>query len=108
MKKTKKQITLEETLKSGMKQLKMFCAMCKFAKVNGAMGGDGITKKDLYDKGMTDDVWKWLVSNHYCNEQKKGQPLWVAVNGNKFYPSRTIQNLEKAIEKFEQAKGEQK
>lgn len=99
--KTKKQIELEATLKSGWKQLKMFCSMCHYARTNGAFGGNGITKQDLYNKGMTDEVWKWLVANHYCNEQKPGKPLWISINGNKFYPEQTIQNLEASMEEFE-------
>lgn len=100
-KKTVKQIRFEEVRADGMEQIKMFIQMCKFAKVNGAMGGDGITKKMLYEKGMTDKVWQFLVSNHYCNEQKPGKPLWVSINGNKLYPSQTIQNLEASIKAFE-------
>ena len=83
-----------------MAQLEMFIQMCKFAKVNGAFGGNGITKKDLYDRGMTDKIFAWLVTNHYCNQQKSGKPLWIAINGNKLYPSQTIQNLEKRIAEF--------
>lgn len=104
MRKTMKQIKFEEVRESGLEQLKMFVQMCKFAKVNGAFGGNGITKKDLYDKGMTDKVWNFLVSNHFCNEQKPGKPLWVSVNGNKFYPDKTVQNLEKMIAQFEAGK----
>lgn len=100
-KKTVKQIKFEEVRADGMEQIKMFIQMCKFAKVNGAMGGNGITKKMLYEKGMTDKVWQFLVSNHYCNEQIPGKPLWVSINGNKFYPSQTIQNLEASIKAFE-------
>ena len=100
-KKTVKQIKFEEVRADGMEQIKMFIQMCKFAKVNGAMGGNGITKKMLYEKGMTDKVWQFLVSNHYCNEQKPGKPLWVSINGNKLYPSQTIQNLEASIKAFE-------
>ena len=106
MKKTKKQIRFEEVSASGWKQLVMFIQMCKFAKVNGAFGGNGITKKDLYDKGMTDKIFNWLRANHYCNEQKPGQPLWIAINGNKFYPEQTVQNLEKSMKAFELEKGE--
>lgn len=101
MRKTVKQIRFEEVRESGLEQLKMFIQMCKFARVNGAFGGNGITKDDLYAKGMTDKVWQFLVSNHYCNEQKPGKPLWVSINGNKFYPNRTVQKLEKMLEKFE-------
>ena len=99
-----KQIRFEEVRESGLEQLKMFIKMSKFAKVNGAMGGNGITKKDLYDRGMTDKVFQFLVSNHYCNEQKPGKPLWVSINGNKFYPDKTVQNLEKMIAQFEAGK----
>lgn len=106
MKKTKKQIKFEEVSASGWEQLVMFIQMCKFAKVNGAFGGNGITKKDLYDKGMTDKIFNWLRANHYCNEQKPGQPLWIAINGNKFYPEQTVQNLEKKMKAFELEKGE--
>ncbi len=100
-KKTVKQIRFEEVRADGMEQIKMFIQMCKFAKVNGAMGGNGITKKMLYEKGMTDKVWQFLVSNHYCNEQKPGKPLWVSINGNRLYPSQTVQNLEASIKAFE-------
>lgn len=100
-KKTVKQIKFEEVRADGMEQIKMFIQMCKFAKVNGAMGGNGITKKMLYEKGMTDKVWQFLVSNHYCNEQKPGKPLWVSINGNRLYPSQTVQNLEASIKAFE-------
>lgn len=101
MKKTMKQIKFEEVQANEMEQVKMFIQMCKFAKVNGAMGGDGITKKMLYEKGMTDKVWQFLVTNHYCNEQKPGKPLWVSINGNKFYPTKTVQNLEKLVKDWE-------
>ena len=104
MRKTKKQIRFEEVRESGLEQLKMFIQMSKFAKVNGAMGGNGITKKDLYDKGMTDRVWNFLVSNHYCSVQKPGKPLWISINGNKYYPDKTVQNLEKMIAQFEAEK----
>lgn len=99
--KTVKQIRFEEVQGNDFEQLKMFIQMCKYAKVNGAFGGNGITKKDLYDKGMTDKVFNWLKTNHYCNEQKPGKPLWIAINGNKFYPEQTVQNLEKSIKEFE-------
>lgn len=101
-KKTVKQIRFEEVRADEMEQVKMFIQMCKFAKVNGAMGGDGITKKMLYEKGMTDKVWQFLVSNHYCNEQKPGKPLWVSINGNKFYPTKTVQNLEASVKAWEE------
>ena len=103
-KKTVKQIRLEEVRADGMEQIKMFIQMCKFAKVNGAMGGNGITKKMLYEKGMTDKVWQFLVSNHYCNEQKPGKPLWVSINGNRLYPSQTVQNLEASVKAWEEKK----
>lgn len=102
--KTVKQIKFEEVQGNGFEQLKMFIQMCKYAKVNGAFGGNGITKKDLYDKGMTDKVFNWLKKNHFCNEQKPGKPLWIAINGNKFYPEQTVQNLEKSIKEFEKVK----
>ena len=102
--KTMKQIRFEEVRESGLEQLKMFCRMCHFARVNGAFGGNGITKKDLYDRGMTDKVFQFLVSNHYCSVQKPGKPLWVSINGNKFYPDKTVQNLEKMIAQFEAEK----
>ena len=101
MRKTMKQIRFEEVRESGLEQLRMFIQMCKFAKVNGAMGGNGITKKDLYNKGMTDKVWQFLVSNHYCNEPKPGKSLWVSINGNRYYPDKTVQNLEKMVAQFE-------
>lgn len=101
MKKTKKQLDFEKVSANGLEQLKMFCKMCHFAKTNGAFGGNGITKEVLYEKGMTDSVWSWLVAQHYCNEQQKGKPLWVSVNGNKFYPTQTVQNLEKMIADYE-------
>ena len=104
MRKTMKQIRFEEVRESGLEQLKMFIQMSKFAKVNGAMGGNGITKKDLYDKGMTDKVFQFLVSNHYCSVQKPGKPLWISINGNKYYPDKTVQNLEKMIAQFESEK----
>lgn len=85
-------------------QLKMFCKMCHYAKTNAAFGGKGITKDDLYKKGMTDDTFKWLVKHHYCNEQKPNQPLWVAINGNRYHPTQTIQNMEKAIKAYEATK----
>ena len=100
MRKTKKQIRLEEIKKDGIEQIKMFIQMCKYAKVSAAFGGNGITKKDLYDRGMTDKIFNWLKENHYCNEQKAGQPLWISINGNKFYPSQTIQNLEVSLNNF--------
>lgn len=100
--KTKKQIRFEEVAASGWEQLKMFIAMCKYAKVSAAFGGNGITKKDLYDKGMTDKIFNWLKANHYCNEQKAGKPLWIAINGNRFYPTQTVQNLEKSMNDFVQ------
>jgi len=100
-KKTIKQINFEKIQGNKWEQLKMFIQMCKFAKVNGAFGGNGITKQDLYDKGMTDDIFNWLKKYHYCNEQKEGKPLWIAINGNRFYPEQTVQNLEKSMQEFE-------
>ena len=102
MRKTKKQLEFEKVSASGFEQLKMFCKMCHYAKTNAAFGGNGITKKDLYDKGMTDKVWSWLVKEHYCNEQKPGKPLWISINGNKFYPEQTVQNLEKSLAEYEE------
>lgn len=102
--KTKKQLEFERVASSGLEQLKMFCKMCHYAKTNAAFGGNGITKQDLYNKGMSDTIFNWLKANHYCNEQKAGRPLWVSVNGNKFYPTQTIQHLEELISNFENVK----
>lgn len=101
MKKTKKELRLEEVMASKFEQLKVFCKMCHYAKTNAAFGGNGITKADLIKKGISEELFQWLVKEHYCNEQKPGKPLWVAVNGNKFYPEQTVQNLEKSIKEFE-------
>lgn len=102
MKKTKKQLEFERIAGSKFAQLEMFCNMCHYAKANSAFGGNGITKEDLYKKGMSDEVYAWLVQNHYCNMQKSGKPLWIAINGNKFYPSQTVQNLEKSLMEFKE------
>lgn len=104
--KTKKQLEFERIAGSKFAQLEMFCNMCHYAKINAAFGGNGITKEDLYRKGMSDEVYKWLVQNHYCNQQKSGKPLWIAVNGNKLYPTQTVQNLEKSLEDFKESRGE--
>lgn len=102
--KTKKQLEFERIAENKLEQLKMFVQMCKFAKVNGAFSGKGITKQDLVNKGLSEEVYKWLIAQHYCNAQKTGKPLWIAINGNKYYPTQTVQNLEKKIKEFEEAK----
>lgn len=101
MRKTKKQLRLEEVMESKFEQLIEFCKMAHFAKTNAAFGGNGITKADLLRKGVSEEVFTWLVANHYCNQQKAGKPLWIAINGNKFYPSQTVQNLEISLAAFE-------
>lgn len=101
-KKTKKQLEFERVASSKFAQLEMFCKMCHFAKTNGAFGGNGITKKDLIAKGMSEEVYLWLVNNHYCNQQKAGKPLWIAINGNKLYPTQTVQNLETKLAAFKE------
>lgn len=88
---------LQKLAETDLGQLEIFCRMCHYAKTNGAFGGNGITKQDLLDKGITETTFKWLVAQHYCNMQKPGRPLWIAINGNKLYPHQTVQNLEKLI-----------
>lgn len=100
--KTKKQLEFERIANDKFAQLEMFCNMCHYAKCNGAFGGNGITKDDLYKKGMSDEVFNWLVANHYCNQQKAGKPLWLSINGNKFYPSQTVQNLEIKLKNYKE------
>ena len=96
MKKTK----LQELTSTKFGQLKVFIQMAKYARTSGAFGGFGITYEDLKKKGVSDEVFNWLVANHYVNKPHKGEALWIA-NANKLYPSQTIDNLEMDIKKFE-------
>ncbi len=100
--KTKKQLEFERIVGSKLAQLEMFCNMCHYAKANGAFGGNGITAEDLFKKGLSKEVYGWLIANHYCNQQKAGKPLWIAINGNKFYPSQTVQNLEIKLKNYKE------
>lgn len=102
-----KKTKLQKLTETMVGQIEVFIAMCKFAKVNGAMGGKGITKQDLLKKGLTEETFQWLKSHHYCNEQKKGQPLWVAINGNKLYPDRTVAALEDIVNDFKAEKAKE-
>lgn len=95
MKKTK----LQELSSTKMGQLKIFIQMAKFARTNGAFGGPGIFKDDLTEKGVSEEMFNWLIKNHYMSYHP-GKALWIATT-NKFYPNNTISNLEKSIEDFE-------
>lgn len=97
---------LEELASTKVGQIKIFIQMAKYARTSGAFGGFGITYEDLRKKGVSEEIFVWLVQNHYTNKPQKGKALWIA-NTNKFYPNQTIDNLEKSIKKFEeQAKKE--
>lgn len=99
---------LEELASTKIGQIKIFIQMAKYAKVSGGFGGFGITYEDLKKKGVSDEIFAWLVEHHYTNKPQKGRALWIA-NTNKLYPTQTIENLEKSIKKFEeeQAKKEE-
>lgn len=95
-----------------IEELKIFVNMCYYARISGAVDnakgkkGKGITKQDLLKKGVSEETFKWLVDNHLCNQPKKGQPLWIAVNGNKLYPTCTVQFLDKCLKEKEDKKEE--
>ena len=95
MKKTK----LQEMTSTKFGQLKVFIRMAKYARTNGAFGGPGIFKEDLTKKGISEEIFDWLVKEHYI-AYHPGKALWIA-NTNKLYPSQTIDNLEMTIKKFE-------
>lgn len=93
-----KKTKLQKLTETMVGQIEVFIAMCKFAKVNGAMGGKGITKQDLLKKGITEETFQWLKSHHYISYHE-GRPLWISTT-NKFYPTRTISNLEKILNDY--------
>lgn len=99
---------LEELASTKIGQIKIFIQMAKYARTSGAFGGFGITYEDLRKKGVSEEIFAWLVQNHYTNKPQKDRALWIA-NTNKLYPTQTIDNLEKSIKKFEeeQAKKEE-
>lgn len=93
---------LEELASTKIGQIKIFIQMAKYAKVSGGFGGFGITYEDLRKKGVSEEIFAWLVQNHYTNKPQKGRALWIA-NTNKLYPTQTIDNLEKSIKDFEES-----
>ena len=95
MRKTK----LQEMTSTKFGQLKVFIQMAKYARTNGAFGGPGIFKEDLTKKGVSEEVFKWLVKEHYISYHP-GKALWIATT-NKFHPEKTIANLEASMEEFE-------
>lgn len=99
-KKTKK-TKLEDLASTKIGQIKIFIQMAKYARTSGSFGGFGITYEDLIKKGVSDEIFMWLVQNHYTNKPQKGKALWIA-NTNKFYPTQTIDNLENFIKMFEE------
>ena len=94
MKKTKKQ----ELASTIVGQLEIFIGQAKYARVNGAFGGQGIFKDDLIRKGISEKTFSWLCKNHYISYHE-GRPLWISTT-NKFYPNRTISNLEKMLNDY--------
>lgn len=96
MKKTK----LQEMTSTKFGQLKVFIQMAKYARTNGAFGGPGIFKEDLTKKGISEEIFQWLIKEHYISYHP-GKALWISTT-NKFYPEKTIANLEKSIKEFEQ------
>lgn len=79
-------------------QLEIFIGQAKFARVSGSFGGPGIFKEDLIKKGVSEKVFKWLCDNHYISYHE-GRPLWISTT-NKFYPTKTIANLEKMLNDY--------
>lgn len=94
MKKTKN----EKLASTMVGQLEIFIGQAKFARVNGAFGGQGIFKDDLTKKGISEKTFKWLCENHYISYHE-GRPLWISTT-NKLYPTRTIANLEKMLNDY--------
>ncbi len=92
---------LEELASTKIGQIKIFIQMAKYARTSGAFGGFGITYEDLRKKGVSEEIFAWLVQNHYTNKPQKDRALWIA-NTNKLYPTQTIDNLEKSIKDFEE------
>lgn len=91
--------TVKQKLASTMVgQLEIFIGQAKFARVNGAFGGPGIFKEDLIKNGISANVFKWLCDNHYISYHE-GRALWISTT-NKFYPTRTIANLEKMLNEY--------
>ena len=91
---------LQEMTSTKFGQLKVFIQMAKYARTNGAFGGPGIFKEDLTKKGISEEIFDWLVKEHYI-AYHPGKALWISTT-NKLYPEKTISNLEKSIKEFEQ------
>lgn len=91
--------TMKQKLASTMiGQLEIFIGQAKYARVSGSFGGPGIFKEDLTRNGISEKVFKWLCDNHYI-AYHEGKPLWISTT-NKFYPTRTIANLEKMLNDY--------
>lgn len=102
IKRTKKELRFEEVASSKMEQLKEFVAMSKYARTSGAFGGFGVTYEMLRAKGISEEVFAWLVANHFVNRPQAGRALWFPHTENKYHPTCTIANLEKRIKDFEE------
>lgn len=97
-----KKKTVKQQLASTMVgQLEIFIGQAKFARVNGAFGGQGIFKEDLMKNGISEKTFKWLCDNHYISYHE-GRALWIS-NTNKFYPNRTIASLEETVKAYKES-----
>jgi hypothetical protein len=89
-----------------MQQILDFCEMADLNKVAGwKYGAEGLTKTDLRNAGISDEVILWLKKEHYISDRSKDGILWIASTCNKYHPTQTIKNLRKKALDFLITKG---
>lgn len=92
------------TVKERNEQLQQFIdlANTQRALYKGCPKNVGITLDSVIQASISMETIAWLSHNHYIAVHKD-KPIWVAWE-NKYYPDRTISNLQKWLKKYEENK----